>query len=114
MNMFQFRATIWIAALVGLVGWSTFAIRAEPADDDKNTPAASDSARQRSDTPAGHLLDQLELLNAGDERFHDAWLGTLKEIADLGPSAVPELTAELDATTDNMMLRCCGFALRNR
>jgi hypothetical protein len=28
------------------------------------------------------------------------------------PEAVPELIAELDATTDNTMLRCCGFALR--
>ncbi|HWB10697.1 MAG TPA: carboxypeptidase-like regulatory domain-containing protein [Pirellulales bacterium] len=69
-------------------------------------------APKRGDTPVGRLLDKLERQNAGEERFKDGWCSTLKEIVDLGPAAVPELIDELDATQDNMMLRCLGFTLR--
>ena len=68
--------------------------------------------RKRPATPIGQLLDKLEEQNAGAARFHDTWLRTLKAIVDLGPDAVPELIAELDTTTDDMMMRCCGFTLR--
>jgi beta-lactamase regulating signal transducer with metallopeptidase domain len=68
--------------------------------------------RQRTDTATGRLIDKLEEQNAGLERYHDPWLLTLKAIIDLGPAAVPALIAELDATADGMMLRCCGFMLR--
>ncbi|REK19019.1 MAG: hypothetical protein DWQ37_02330 [Planctomycetota bacterium] len=67
--------------------------------------------RQRPDTPVGQLLDQLERRNASDY-LHDPWLTTMKEIVELGPQAVPELCAELDATDDDKMLRCLGFMLR--
>jgi beta-lactamase regulating signal transducer with metallopeptidase domain/5-hydroxyisourate hydrolase-like protein (transthyretin family) len=68
--------------------------------------------RQRRDTPTGQLLDQLERQNAGSERFQDSWCRTLKEIVDLGSDAVPELIEELDATNNDMMMRCLGFTLR--
>ena len=60
----------------------------------------------------GRLLDRLEGQDAGSAQFSESWLRTLKEIVDLGPDAVPELVDELDATNDNMMLRCMGFTLR--
>jgi hypothetical protein len=68
--------------------------------------------RQRPATRIGKLLDELAEQNASNDRFHDVWARTLKEIVELGPEAVPELIAELDATNDNMMLRCLGFTLR--
>jgi hypothetical protein len=68
--------------------------------------------RQRGDTPTARLLDKLEAQNAGEELFKDSWCRTLKEIVDLGPPAVPELIAELDATDNDRMLRCLGFTLR--
>ncbi|HUY92415.1 MAG TPA: M56 family metallopeptidase [Pirellulales bacterium] len=70
------------------------------------------STRKRGDTPAGRLLDKLESQNSGNERFKDSWLRALKAIVDLGPDAVPELIEELDATQNDMMLRCLGFTLR--
>jgi hypothetical protein len=70
-------------------------------------------ARERKDTPVGNLLDQLARQNAiPQERYKDAWCQTLKEIVELGPSAVPELIEELDATEEDRMLRCLGFTLR--
>ncbi len=74
-------------------------------------PAAPPN-RQRADTPVGRLLNRLETQNSGRSQFSEKWLRTLKEIVDLGPDAVPELIAELDATSNDMMLRCLGFALR--
>lgn len=71
-----------------------------------------DIRHQRRDTPAGKLLDRLELQNAGSERFTDPWLRTLKEIVDQGSEAVPELIEELDATESETMLRALGFTLR--
>ncbi len=68
---------------------------------------------KRPDTPTGRLLDKLEAQNADNGvRLTDPWLRTMKEIVDLGPRAVPELIAELDATSDEAMLRCLGFILR--
>lgn len=88
-------------------------------EDEVATLVAGDAAdalrtmrRQRADTPAGRLLDKLHVLNFGGSRFNDTWLRALKEIADLGPESLPDLIAELDTTNDDMMLRCCGFALR--
>jgi hypothetical protein len=63
-------------------------------------------------TATRELLDLLNKQNASNDHFNDSWLETLKEIADLGPTAVPELIEELDATEDNMMMRCLGFSLR--
>lgn len=68
--------------------------------------------QKRADTPTGRLLDRLESQNTRQDRFTDKWLHTLKELVDLGPDAVPELIAELDSTSNDMMLRCLGFTLR--
>ena len=68
--------------------------------------------RQRRDTPTGKLLDKLESQDSRPAAFEDPWLRTLKEITDLGPSAVPELIEELDATSDDMMMRGMAFTLR--
>jgi hypothetical protein len=54
---------------------------------DAPEPGATAPRRQRPDTPAGRLLDKLQWLNAGDERYHDPWLRTLKAVVDLGPEA---------------------------
>ena len=37
---------------------------------------------------------------------------TIESLVALGPDALPELIAELDATDNDMMLRCLGFTLR--
>lgn len=78
----------------------------------RNMPLRQPARSRRGDGPAARLLDRLEAQNAGGELFKDAWLRTLKEIVELGPAAVPELIAELDATEDDMMLRSLGFTLR--
>lgn len=78
----------------------------------RNVPQRQPPRSRRGDGPAARLLDRLEAQNAGEELFKDAWLRTLKEIVELGPAAVPELIAELDATEDDMMLRSLGFTLR--
>jgi hypothetical protein len=68
--------------------------------------------RQRPDTPTGRLLDELEDQNEGSAFLEDTWVGTLKALADLGPAAVPELIAELDATDNRRMMSCVSFVLR--
>jgi hypothetical protein len=70
------------------------------------------NATDKSTARVAELLDLLEEQNKGAERFKDTWVLTLKEIVDVGPTAVPQLIAELDATQDDMMLRSLGFTLR--
>lgn len=67
--------------------------------------------RQRPDTKVNRLIEQLEATYR-THPFQDPWAGVLKEIADLGPDAVPDLIAELDATDSDIMLRNMGFLLR--
>ena len=67
--------------------------------------------RQRPDTKVNRLIEQLEVTYR-THPFGDPWAGVLKEIADLGPEAVPDLIAELDATDSDIMLRNMGFLLR--
>jgi beta-lactamase regulating signal transducer with metallopeptidase domain len=92
-------------------------IEAEDANvaDPNGTSARKVSAavpQARRDTPTGRLLDELAKHNRRQRAFTDPWCRTLKEIVDLGPAAVPQLIEELDATDDDMMLRCLGFTLR--
>src|SRR5579875_784041 len=77
-----------------------------------NSRATKTVSRKRPATKIGKLLDELAEQNASGDLFHDVWARTLKAIVDLGPEAVPELIAELDATNDDVMLRCLGFTLR--
>jgi beta-lactamase regulating signal transducer with metallopeptidase domain len=68
--------------------------------------------RHRHNTPTGRL-DQLAQLNQDHQlRFGKRWAETIRDIVRGGPDGVPELIEELDATSDNMMLRCLGFMLR--
>ena len=69
-------------------------------------------SRIRSNSIVGQLLDQLETLNAGALMYQDPWLRKLKEIADVGSDATDELIEELDATSDQKMMRCVGFLMR--
>lgn len=85
-----------------------------PALAEDKPPAAPgrDAAKGPADAAVERLLAKLKEQNAGQELFKDEWCRTLKEIVDLGPDAVPGLVRELDATDNNMMLRCLGFTLR--
>lgn len=65
-----------------------------------------------SSKSVGKLLAELKEMNSGSDRFSDEWANQLRKIAALGPEVVPELVAELDQTSDDMMLRCLGFILR--
>jgi beta-lactamase regulating signal transducer with metallopeptidase domain len=69
-----------------------------------------DSARKRPATDAGTLLNKLDELRpkAGE----DEWAMVLRDLIQLGPDAVPELIAEMDATNSEYMLRCLGFVMR--
>ncbi len=80
----------------------------------KSTPKdpAFQPSRQRGNTPLSRLHDHLEEQNSNQDKFQEPWLRTLMQIVELGPAAVPELCDELDATQDNMMMRCMGFTLR--
>lgn len=80
--------------------------RAWQESDDKKVVEVATKER------VAELLDLLEEQNKGADRFKDAWMLTLKELVDAGPSAVPQMIAELDATEDDMMQRCMGFCLR--
>ncbi|WP_010587387.1 M56 family metallopeptidase [Schlesneria paludicola] len=71
------------------------------------SPAKQPQRRVRGGA-SGPLLDQLEIRDVGS----DFWLRTMKQLADLGPDAVPDLIAELDDTEDRRMLQCLGFILR--
>ena len=93
---------------------ATLRKEAENEDELAKSPkkASAPVARKRRDSAAGNLLNRLQEQNAGNARFEDPWCKTLKELVDLGPTAVPELIEELDATNNDTMLRCLGFTLR--
>ena len=85
----------------------------QPAE--KGRPAAPQgeeaaNPNPRRETDVGLLLNRLDELrpNGGE----DAWAEVLRDLIELGPSAVPELIAEMDATSNEYMLRCLGFVLR--
>lgn len=96
-------ASAFLTALLLFTAPSVFAW--QKGDDKKEGQAA---VKER----VAELLDLLEEQNKGQDRFRDSWLLTLKELVDAGPAAVPQLIEELDATNDDMMLRCMGFCLR--
>ena len=109
------RTVVLVAVLLGTLCWLVGGVKAveEPAAVSEKVPTTKVVADgQRSDSPTDKLLDLLEDQNYGSEQFTDRWLLTLKQLVDLGPAAVPDLIKELDATRDDMMLRCLGFTLR--
>ena len=87
---------------------------AKPAQ--KRSPSTSTEepvqSRIRRDTPTGRMLTKLEEMNTSPLLFEEPWAKVLQDLINLGPNAFPELIEELDATNDDIMLRCLGFALR--
>jgi len=104
------RQSIPLAALSLLLTLLPIPISAqvdEPAPPAKEAPPP----RVRPDTEVGRLLNALE--EAGKTRaFDDEWALRLKAVIDYGPKGVPDLIEELNATDNDMMLRCLGFSLR--
>jgi beta-lactamase regulating signal transducer with metallopeptidase domain len=66
--------------------------------------------RKRAETDVGRLLNRLDELRP--KFAEEEWAATLRELIQLGPAAVPELIAEMDATNDEFMLRCLAFVMR--
>ncbi|MCR9232731.1 MAG: carboxypeptidase regulatory-like domain-containing protein [bacterium] len=90
-------------------------MRAALVDDQRQSPPVAteeDQVALPSSKSIGKLLAELKEMNSGSDRFSDEWANQLRKIASLGPEVVPELVAELDQTSDDMMLRCLGFILR--
>jgi RNA polymerase sigma factor (sigma-70 family) len=71
---------------------------------------ADQPAAKRQETAVGRLLDRLDELRT--HLGQDDWATVLRELIQLGPKAVPELIAEIDATNDEWMLRCLAFVVR--
>lgn len=109
------RMTFAVLCLMAVTGVSRNHVAAPAlcAEDRPASTEAKDAAdAENKETPTQKLLQKLREQNAGKELFTEPWLMTLKQIADLGPDAVPELIAELEATQDDRMLRCLGFLFR--
>ena len=70
-----------------------------------------DQPRIRPQSQVNKALEALEQ-DYAQFSFKDPWAFRLKEIIEMGPDAVPELIAELDATDSDIMLRSLGFMLR--
>jgi hypothetical protein len=68
------------------------------------------SPGKRPATEVGKLLDRLDELHP--QVGKDEWACVLRDLIKHGRDAIPELSAELDATNDAYMLRCLGFVMR--
>src|SRR5262249_14057284 len=75
------------------------ALAAAPADDSE--------AQLRRIRELIYVLRQHRVFERCDE-----WAAAIRELAQIGKPAVPELIAELDRTTRNESLRALGFTLR--
>jgi hypothetical protein len=73
-------------------------------------PAGAKLTRDRDDTQVRWLLNRLDELRP--QMGKREWAIVLRDLIQLGPTAVPELIAELDATDDEYMLCCLAFAMR--
>ena len=67
-------------------------------------------SKQPSDRTAQIILEFRKLNHTVDEC--ELWCLLMRELVAVGREAVPQLCAELDRTTENVMLRRLGFALR--
>ncbi len=112
-----FVATLIAALGTGMAG--AYLASAEQPGQNKTTEKANPTVKgqegalaapQRKPTDVGKLLDRLEQLRP--QAGQDEWAFALRDLIQLGPPAVPELIAEMDATHDSFMLRCLVFALR--
>jgi beta-lactamase regulating signal transducer with metallopeptidase domain/5-hydroxyisourate hydrolase-like protein (transthyretin family) len=66
--------------------------------------------KKPTDRTAQIILEFRKLNHTVDET--ELWCLLMRELVAIGREAVPQLSAELDATTENRMLRRLGFALR--
>jgi len=67
-------------------------------------------SKKPSERTAQIILEFRKLNHTVDET--ELWCSLMRELVAVGRVAVPQLCAELDATTENRMLRRLGFALR--
>jgi RNA polymerase sigma factor (sigma-70 family) len=67
-------------------------------------------AEKRPSSDVGKLLQKLKELRS--KAGEDEWARVLRDLVQLGPAAVPDLIAALDATDDEFMLRCLAFVVR--
>jgi hypothetical protein len=77
-------------------------------------PAVTPPPPKGEPTAARKLLDRLKELKpqGKSEALEDPGAAVLRDLIQLGPAAIPDVVAELDATTDPFMLRCLGFVAR--
>jgi RNA polymerase sigma factor (sigma-70 family) len=83
----------------------------QPADPQPAPAKADPPAPKPEPTAARKLIDRLRELKKG-QALNDDSAAVLRDLIKLGPAAVPDVIAELDATTDPFLLRCLGFAAR--
>ena len=69
-----------------------------------------DLPKKPVDRTAQIILEFRKLNHTVDET--ELWCTLMRELVAIGRDAVPQLCAELDQTTENMMMRRLGFALR--
>ncbi|HEX4608379.1 MAG TPA: sigma-70 family RNA polymerase sigma factor [Urbifossiella sp.] len=107
-----------VALLAAGLAAAAVAARPQPAPQPaapQPAPAKADPpAPKREPTAARKLIDRLRELKPqnGSEALTDVSAAALRDLVNLGPAAVPDVIAELDATTDPFLLRCLGFAAR--
>jgi hypothetical protein len=110
-------AAVVLAAGLGAAAVAAGPLPAEPAEpaDPPPAPAKADLPAAKPDpTAAQKLLERLRDLKpqGGGEALDEDAAAALRDLIKLGPTAVPDVIAELDATTDSFLLRCLGFAAR--
>ncbi|QDU23203.1 RNA polymerase sigma factor [Urbifossiella limnaea] len=100
-----------VAAVLLAAGVGVAAATVQPPD---APPKADPPAAKREATAARKLIERLHALKpkGGGECLDDDSGAVLRDLIRLGPAAVPDVVAELDATTDPFLLRCLGYAAR--
>jgi len=109
------QCTVLLALFLDML--AVAAIGAPPAAEKEAVQKAAVKSRAVRDWPAtqvGRLMREIDELQVGGKLGEDAWARKLKQVIDVGPDAVPELIAALDATSveDRLMLRTLPYLLR--
>ncbi|MFO0797947.1 MAG: RNA polymerase sigma factor [Gemmataceae bacterium] len=109
-----------VAAVLLAAGVCAAAVTVQPpeaapkAEPPAAAPKADPPAAKREATAARKLIQRLHELKpkGGGECLEDDSGAVLRDLIRLGPAAVPDVVAELDATSDPFLLRCLGYAAR--